>query len=60
MNKSVHGAMNCAMNSAPPELHPARDLRELSFMKDLDTPESFRRAREIGDAMITLGEFDPV
>ncbi len=26
MNKAVLGAMNCAMNSAPPELHPARDL----------------------------------
>jgi len=26
MNKALLGAMNCAMNYAPPELHPARDL----------------------------------
>ncbi len=56
MNKAVHSAMN----SAPLELHPTRILRELSSMKDLGTAESFRRTREISEAMITRGEFDPV
>ena len=37
-----------------------RILRELPSMKDLGTPETFRRARESSEAMITRGEFDPV
>jgi malate synthase len=37
-----------------------RILRELPSMKDLGPPETFRRAREISEAMIVRGEFDPV
>ena len=37
-----------------------RILRELSSMKDPGTPETFRRARAVSEAMIRRGAFDPV
>ena len=36
-----------------------RILRELSAMKDLGTPETFRQARIISEDMIRRGSFDP-
>jgi len=37
-----------------------RIISELPKMKDLGTPDTFRQARRIGEAMIRDGEFDPV
>ncbi|MGB0037159.1 MAG: hypothetical protein WBP79_16960 [Candidatus Acidiferrales bacterium] len=36
-----------------------RIVRELPKMKDLGTPDTFRQARGISEAMILNGEFDP-